>query len=586
MTLVNGEWLDYPERQKYLEGLEEELDVLLKLLNTDVAVGSDFDRADFLIEEITKVKRIHRGQYDFIYFFYEYFSEDMNPGSPANLVPEGQTLETASDFHRELCGLLDEVTEGKARNNIAWSVGRNHAKTAYLTNGYNIHQVVYRIKNYIVVVSETTEVASDFIEWVRYQLKFNEKLRNDFGELLSPNANMNKLDHQREFITNSNTKVEAKGVGTQMRGLRYLNHRPDLFILDDLESQENTNTPELRAKNLAWFRGEMLEALGQGGMAIYMGTIVHYDSLLNHVITKRRDFVSRKFPAILSDSEHPELWEEWREIYRSDVPDAKLKADAFYERNKELLDKGTKVLWEGRYDYKYFMEKREEMGARAFNQEYLGNPIDEESQIFNISEMTFYHDEELDFEKLKFYGAIDLAMGKERGDYSAIITLGKYPDSDIVYVIDAFAERMKPDDFVHEIVHRALKYEYEVLAIESNNFQEWFADKLRDELHNAGYPSHTRMRKIVNTKNKALRIESLQPEVTTGKIRFNRKHRLLLEMLEMYPNHNHDDLPDALAEAYKTSKSHRVSVTVPRILDRWGGMSDNGRRSIARRGRP
>ena len=34
------------------------------------------------------------------------------------------------------------------------------------------------------------------------------------------------------------------------------------------------------------------------------------------------------------------------------------------------------------YSYKYFMEKREDMGARAFNQEYLGNPVDEESSNF------------------------------------------------------------------------------------------------------------------------------------------------------------------------------------------------------------
>src|SRR5690606_23172735 len=162
----------------------------------------------------------------------------------------------------DLCSILDDVTRGSITTNIGWSVGRRHAKTAYLSNAFLCHQIVYRLKKYIVEVSETTDVAGDFITWTKHQLKFNRKLREDFGELLYERPSQNELDNKYEFITNSGTKVEAKGVGTQMRGLRYLSDRPDLFILDDLESQENTNTPEMRAKNLHWFRAEMLEALG------------------------------------------------------------------------------------------------------------------------------------------------------------------------------------------------------------------------------------------------------------------------------------------------------------------------------------
>lgn len=571
MALLAGEWLDHEKRSLYISELEQELELLRTIIDKGIAVMSDLDRVEFLINELERVNRIHRGEHDFLYFMYEYFSDERNPSNSSNLIPEGQDIDTAADFHKELCSILDDVTQQKVSKHIGWSVGRNHAKTAYLSNGYSAHQVVYRLKKYIVVVSETTDVASDFIAWVRYQLKFNAKLREDFGSLLEERATLNELDNQREFITSSHTKVEAKGSGTQMRGLRHLESRPDLFILDDLESHENTNTPELRAKNLAWFRGEMLEALGAGGMAIYMGTIVHFDSLLNYVLTKRKDFTSRKFPAITSWSEHPELWDKWREIYQQDTPTAKEEADAFYEENKELMDKGTKVLWEGRYTYKYFMEKREEMGNMSFNREYLGNPIDEESQIFNPDNFVYYDEYEIDTSKMKFYAAIDLAMGKERGDYSAIVTLGKYPSSDVVYVIDAFAERMKPDQFMLEIVSRAHQYEYEAIAVESNNFQEWFADQLQDALQASGYPAHTRMKKIVSLKNKMLRIEALQPEIETGRVRLNRRHTLLLEMLEMYPNHNHDDLPDALAEAVKLAKTSKAKVTVPRVMDRWGG---------------
>lgn len=521
--------------------------------------------------ELVRLKRVHRAEHDVLFFTYEYFSEEMNPENSSNLIPAGQSFVDAADFHRELCSILDDVTRGSITTNIGWSVGRRHAKTAYLSNAFLCHQIVYRLKKYIVEVSETTDVAGDFISWTKHQLKFNRKLREDFGELLYERPSQNELDNKYEFITTSGTKVEAKGVGTQMRGLRHLSDRPDLFILDDLESQENTNTPEMRAKNLHWFRAEMLEALGFGGMCIYMGTIVHYDSLLNHVLTKRKDFTSRKFPAILSWSEREDLWEEWRKIYNSDDKQAKQKADAFYEVNKDEMDRGTEVLWPQMYSYKYFMEKREEMGARAFNQEYLGNPVDEESQIFNPENFVYYVESDLeDTSDMKYYAAVDLGMGKsDRGDYSAIITLGKRPGSEVCYVIDAYLAKMKPDDFMTQIIKRTFEYQYEALAVESQQFQEWFADKLSEELQNRGYPAYTRLKQVKQKMRKELRIEALEPEINAGRIRFRKDQRLLLEMLELFPNHNHDDGPDALADAFKIAKETSTVVRTAKRMNRW-----------------
>lgn len=239
------------------------------------------------LRELEQLTRVHRAEHDVLFFMYEYFSEDRNPDNLGNLIPAGQTLDTAAEFHAELCGMLDDITQGKVDSHVGWAVGRNHAKTAYLSNGFLCHQVVFRLRKYIVEVSETTDVAGDFINWTKLQLKFNAKLREDFGELLYEQNSRNELDNKYEFITLSGTKVEAKGTGTQMRGLRYLNTRPDLFLLDDLESNQNTNTKELREKNLHWFQSEMLQALDAGGLCVYMGTIVHYDSLLNHVIVKK-----------------------------------------------------------------------------------------------------------------------------------------------------------------------------------------------------------------------------------------------------------------------------------------------------------
>jgi len=519
----------------------------------------DITQWEDVAAQLERISRVQRAEYDLLYFVYEYFSEDRNPGNPDNLIPAGQRFEDAADFHVTLCSLLDSITRGETADNVAWSVGRGHAKTAYLSNAYLCHKVAYRHKRYVVQLSETTDVAGDFIQWTRNQLVFNEKLRADFGELLYAKKSMNDTDNKYEFVTISGTKVEAKGIGTQMRGLRHGATRPDLFLLDDLESRDNTNTPELRAKNKQWFREEMLPALSREGACVYMGTIVHYDSVLNYVINERRDFKSKKFPAILTWSEREDLWELWRAIYRSDIADARETAAAFYRENEADMLRGTQTLWPQRFTYLDLMEIRENDGAKAFNQEYLGNPIDEETQVFKPEDFTFYTDEEIVNIDIQTFAAVDFAMGKEKGDYSAIITVGRSPNG-IFYVLDTFIKRVHPDILLDTTVEKTLAYQYEGLAVEAQQAQEWFADKVAEALKKRGYPAQTRLKQIKQRTRKALRIEALLPDIQAGRIRFKRDQRLLLEMFELYPNHNHDDGPDALSMAVNVAQASGGSV--------------------------
>ena len=561
MAYINGEWLARDQREERINLLTQRATKLRKLIESGRGTGYHTDLLMQDIEELKKLKRVHRAEHDLLYFMIEYFSEDANPNNVDNLIPSGVNYENSADFHKELCSLLDEITVGKVKTHVAWSVGRGHAKTAYLSNGYLCHQVVYRLRKYIIEVSETTEVAGDFISWTRNQLKYNKKLRDDFGILLHEQKTRNEVDNNVEFVTTSGTKVEAKGIGTQMRGLRHGNTRPDLFLLDDLESKNNTNTPELIEKSKAWFREEMLPALSRNGMCIYMGTIVCYDSLLDHVIKHRKDFKSRKFPAILQWADREDLWDKWREIRRADEPDAGDKAQAFYEANKKEMLRGTKVLWEAMFSYLDLMVLREENGVKAFNQEYLGNPTDEERQIFKPEDFTYFTDSDLDGKELEFYCGIDFAMGKEKGDYSVIATLAKNKATGVCYVVDVFMDRVHPDVLMQEAVKRALKYQHAVIAVEAQMAQEFFADKLREELTKHGYPAVTRLKHIKQRTRKALRIEALLTDIQNGRLRFKQNMRGVLEQFEMYPMHKHDDAPDAVAMAYDASKTGSVTIT-------------------------
>lgn len=541
--------------------LKEERELLAEIVRSGNAYDSDLARLERVMDEIERIERVHRGEKDVLYFGMEYFSEDANPGNADNLIPAGVNVENSADFHKELCNMLDKVSQKKVKNHIAWSCSRGSAKTSYLSNIFLIHQVVYRKKKFVVLFSETSDMAGSFISWTRYQLKLNEKIRDDFGELLHVKPSLNDVDNRQEFITTSNTKVVAKGLQVQTRGLRHGSSRPDLIIGDDLESAESTNTPEQIEKSKKWFREELMPALSQDGTIVYIGTILCYGSLLDYVIRERKDFDSRRYAAIEQWSERDDLWNEWRDLYREDSEDAYDKSLEFFKENEEEMIEGTKVIWPQRWTYYELMEMRENNGAVSFAQEMQNTPTDEERQIFKPEYFSYFNDGDLEDLELEYYCGIDFAMGRETGDYSAITTIAKNKSTNICYVVDVVMEKIHPDVLLNTSVEKALEYQYEAIGAEAVMAQEWFADKLIDALQSKGYPGHTRVRKIKHRTRKSIRIEALLPEIQSGRLRFHEKFKGGREMMqfELY-GMTADDFPDSCAMAYSTAASGNVVI--------------------------
>ena len=575
MCLLNGEWLNYDTRASYLAELKAERKMIRELLRQDMAVGADIDRLEVLLDEIDRVSRVHRGERDVLYFGMEYFSEDGNPANGDNLIPEGINVGNAVDFHRQLTELFDGIVAGVITEHIAWACPRRHAKTAWISNIFLAHQVVYRHRKYIVEISDTTDVAGDFITWTRYQLKLNEKLRIDFGELLDVRPSRNEVDNKYEFITTTGTKVEAKGLNTQMRGLRHGASRPDLFILDDLESKDSTNTPEQVEKSKRWFREEMLNALAKDGICVYLGTILVYDSLLDYVIRERKDFRSRKFAAVISYADNEHLWDHWLRIYREDDEMSPKRARAFYEEREEEMLKGTQVLWEDMFDYYDLMVILEASGVKAFAQEYQNEPTDEERQVFKEEDIIYFDDDDLIDKDLLAYGAIDIAMGKEKGDFSVIASGYKNEATGTLYVRDLYIKRVHPTVLIGEATSKAMEYQYEQLGIEAVFAQEFVADELSRSLRQAGFMPHLRLQYIKDKTNKQIRIEGMQPDIVSGRMRFHVTLRNKLEQLLMYPMHKHDDVPDALAMLRKVAQSGTAYIESHNRGGRW---TQGGRR--------
>lgn len=186
---------------------------------------------------------------------------------------------------------------------LAIAAPRGHAKSTLVSFFFILHQALYAKKRNIVIVSSSEDMAIRFLRRLKTELEFNKQIALIFGPQKSDKWS------ETEVILQNGVAIHAKGRGAQLRGLISGNRRPDLIILDDIEDEELVRSEVRRADLESWFNGTVLPTLSPKiGQLVFIGTILHQDSLLNNVLENYQEFHTRKYAALLPD-DNP-LWPE------------------------------------------------------------------------------------------------------------------------------------------------------------------------------------------------------------------------------------------------------------------------------------
>lgn len=145
---------------------------------------------------------------------------------------------------------------------------RGHAKSTNFTFKDSLHAILYAYKHYILILSDSSEQAEGFLDDIKTELEDNANIIMDFGSLKGDKAWRTGV-----ILTKTDIKAEAIGSGKKVRGRRHRNWRPDLIVLDDIENDENVNTPEQRRKLKNWFDKAVSKAGDTYTDIMYIGTI-------------------------------------------------------------------------------------------------------------------------------------------------------------------------------------------------------------------------------------------------------------------------------------------------------------------------
>lgn len=429
---------------------------------------------------------------------------------------------------------------------------RGHAKSTNFTFKDSIHAAVYAYKHYEIILSDSSEQAEGFLNDIKTELEENNALKEDFGELEG------RVWKASVILLSNGVKIEALGAGKKIRGRRHKQWRPDLILCDDLENDENVNTPEQRKKLRDWFYKAVSKAGDTYTDIVYIGTLLHYDALLANV-AKNPEYEAVRYKGVISFATNTELWAAWEAIY-TDLENPKHKEDAenFFEANKAEMLEGAAVLWEEKLPYYALMVMRISEGEASFSSEIQNEPIDPENCAFAEEWFDYYDDGQLppDFSEPKyiFIGANDPSLGKNRkSDTSAIIGLAKDTGTGYLYVVIADVAKRKPDKIIDDAIEtsRRLKREFKKpfykFGVETVQFQYYFASVMKQKSAECG--EYLPIEEINSVANKDARIQSLQPFVKNGYLKFSKKHKTLIDQMLKYPMGKNDDAPDALQMA-------------------------------------
>jgi predicted phage terminase large subunit-like protein len=417
-------------------------------------------------------------------------------------------------FHAEMWGLACREDEPR----VAIAAPRGHAKSTAMTHAYVLAMMLFRIRDFCLVVSDTEGQAVEFLGDIKAELQGNEALRSAFGVkklLKDTEANVVCMFQDGHIF-----RIQAKGSEQKVRGLKWRNRRPNLIVGDDLENDEIVMNPERREKFRKWFMNALIPAGSDDCLVRIVGTILHLDSMLQR---------------LLDDP----TWTSLR--YEAE--------DGNFEN----------ILWPEQFPPERLRRIRDSYAAQGdiegYFQEYLNRPIGDENLFFRKAD---FIDEDRDkhgnkiLPNLVYFAAADFAISEsQKADYTVIMIGGMDPQG-ILHIVDVRSGRWDAEEIIEELLSVQKRYKPIIFTFETMTIDKAIGPFLDREMLRRGI--FININKVTPTKSKTARGKSIQAMMKAGAVRFDKEadwypatESELLTIATSGPRGAHDDRFDAFS---------------------------------------
>jgi phage terminase large subunit-like protein len=364
---------------------------------------------------------------------------------------------------------------------------------------------------FIILISDSTRQATLNITAIKNELETNALIKQDYGEIRGNVIEDFSLkgdgeEWQKQNIVLSNgVRILARSRGQKVRGLRHLQHRPKLVIVDDPEDGEWIRTKENRDKTERWLRSEVIGGIdARKGRLIVIGNLLHMDALLSRLKAPGTGFKVLEFPLI--------------------------------------NDKGI-CTWPAMYPTAQSLKDKErDMGAIAWQREMLLKIVSDDEAVIKPEDIHYYDERPKNaVASIKGHG-IDLAISQKEGaDYTAIVS------GEVFYVDNTPKIFIRPNPYNEHVTFHNFLQHVRSIPGELKGANLFFVEDVAyqkaaiQEMERALLPV-VPMRPI---HDKRSRLQVVAPYIKNGTVLFPRNgcEQLLGQMFNLGVE-SHDDLVD------------------------------------------
>lgn len=383
--------------------------------------------------------------------------------------------------------------------------------------------------HYMCLVSDTFDRACDLLDDLRAEFEANEAILHYFGE--------QKLDGYWEkgsFTTRGGFIAKAFGVKQKVRGLRKGARRPDLWIIDDLETPDSINNGKIQDRWRKWIERDVLPTM---------------TGKFRRLIGANNCFAIRMVQTILKEL-HPD-W-TWHRI------------EAYNPVTYEPR-------WKAAYSADYYREQEKDMGVIAAHAEY--NHV-------AVIEGKIFKEEQIQWAKLPplhlmnaIVGHWDIAYTANPGsDYNAVRVWGRKRND--FWLIDCYVKQSLMKPAVLWMCEQQKTARREGYIIYWQYESQFWNDEVQRTINEAEEESGEKLNLVkVQTPHvaKLFRLISLQPYYQNSHMYYNEELRSkadvqvgLRQLLAIEPGMTeHDDAPDADKQALETLEKYTTPRDTP-----------------------
>lgn len=420
-------------------------------------------------------------------------------------------------FHREIY----ELYEDWDLKFIAIAAPRGHSKSTITDEVFVAWAIVHKKFNFGLLASDTYSQAVLFLDGLKSEFEGNEELRRFYGNLTSEKWS------ESQIVVNG-IMIMAIGAGQKVRGLKYRGNRPDLIVIDDLENDDLVQSLERREKLERWFNGALLPAMAKDGRLVYIGTILHYNSLLAKIVLDQESYTGFKKRVYRAIMDGKALWPEH------------LNLEELEKKKAEYMSKGLGYL---------------------FYNEYMNDPVSGDVQKFKQEKFKFYIEKDIEDKLLNTFIAIDRAYSKElTADHTGIVVISVDMDNNW-YIRQAERFKGTEKELIAKMFDLHAFYGEQIMGVEQKAFEYTIKPALEDEMRRRNtFFTVQELKDAGRSKN--LRIEGLCPRFESGTIYLKKEHADLQDELVTFPMGQYDDLADSLSYMLEIAQVPNKQITI------------------------